>query len=67
MCCVIIVIRCVGVDMLRVWYNYCDTTCWGGHFTCGVIIGKRRVGVDMLRVWCICDRTCCGGHVMCVV
>jgi hypothetical protein len=34
-CGIIIVIR-VGVVMLRVWYNYCDTTCCGGHVTCVV-------------------------------
>jgi hypothetical protein len=35
MCGIIIGIG-VGVDMLRVWYNYYDTTCWGGHVTCVV-------------------------------
>jgi hypothetical protein len=67
-CGVIVVIRRVGVDMLRVWYNYCDTTCWGGHVTCGIIIVIQRVGVDMLRVWySYCDTPLWGGHVTCVV
>jgi hypothetical protein len=38
MCGVIIVIERVGVDMLCVWCNYCDTTCWGGHVTCVVYL-----------------------------
>jgi hypothetical protein len=34
-CGIISAIR-VAVHILRVWYNYCDTTCWGGHVTDGV-------------------------------
>jgi hypothetical protein len=49
----IIIVIRVGVDMLRVWYSYCDTTCWGGHVTC--------------VVYNYCDTTCWGGHVTCVV
>jgi hypothetical protein len=67
-CGVIIVIRGVGVDMLRVWSN-CVTTCLRWIcYVCGVIIVIRRVGVDMLRLWCnYCDTTCWVGHVTCVV
>jgi hypothetical protein len=65
-CGIIIVIRRVRMDMLRVWNNYCDKTCWGRNITCvvqllgyvlgwtyyvcGIIIGIRD-GVDML---CVC-------------
>jgi hypothetical protein len=68
-CGIIIVIRRVGVDTLRVWYNYCDNDVLGWTcYVCGIIIVIRRVGVDMLRVWySYCDTTYWGGHVTCVV
>jgi hypothetical protein len=64
--CGVIVIRHFGVDMLRVLYNYCDTTCLGRTcYVCGIIIWIR-VFVDMLHVWYNYSDTCWERHVTCM-